>query len=494
MQNDFNKKIEISTFLLQMQTLFIKYDFTELNIKHIYKKLVTIGIPQNDQNEKISDIFNFIQEKHKFNEKMKVFVAPYWKYFCQFKSQKSNQIHLMNPIKLYIPLKRKNIEYSVQKIFAYINENNIEHASKLASDVRVDDLVIRVSKKEDAEKIINFINNDEELKQNMYDPNPFCINDGKVGLAMDRSLSYNDVLAKYIFYYIKESTNNKTIVSYEGLKYFIDRNLFQLKSKIDLSEQIKLFDQDKLDALPLYLQNLEEITTLISQNLEFANKEALYKEFEKTNSEYYNIEQSQEYGEFDYIEMGIENNKLLKDIITTMSEKYGEIATKKNIKLYRDTRDIEYITKTNNLRNKVAESKTFQTYINYIDLEREINLLMPKKTNTTEIKLSKESILENICKETYMAFQTPERAYSGTIQVASALIHITSGNYNRITRTNNARQLAKENIKPEEVKELVMKSLEKNGYIIENEVDLYQLYATHIEYLCNNNEVKKGRV
>lgn len=491
MQNNFNKKIEISTFLLQMQTLFIKYDFNQSNIKHIYKKIVTLGIPQNDQKEKISTTFNLIQTNNKFNEKMNVFVAPYWKYFCQFKSHNFNKNYPINPIKIYIPLKRENIEISIQKIFDFINENNIEHTSKLASDVRVDDLVIRVTKKEDADKIIDFINKNEEL--NLYNPNPFCITDGKVGLTMDRGLSYNDILSKYIFYYLKEATKSKTIASYEGLKYFLERSLYQLKSKIDISEQIKFFEQDELDNLPVMLQNLEEITSIIIKNLDFATKKDLYEEFDKINSEQYNEKQSQEYGKFDYIKMGAENNQLLKEIIETMVEKYGEISTKKNILLYRDTRDIGYITKTNDLRKKVAESKTFQTYINYIDLEQKINSLMPKKIELSEVKLSKESILEYICKETYIAFQTPEKLNSGTIQVASALIHMSNGNYNRITRTNNARMLAKENISPEEVKFLVEKILEANGYIIENEVDLYQLYATHIEYLCNNDKMKRGR-
>ena len=39
-------------------------------------------------------------------------------------------------------------------------------------------------------------------------------------------------------------------------------------------------------------------------------------------------------------------------------------------------------------------------------------------------------------------------------------------------------------------KDIIIKSLENSGYIIENETDLYELYATHIEYLCNN-EIKE---
>jgi len=495
MENNFRKKIEMNTFLTQMQTLFIKNNLTESDIKRIYAHLVTVGIPEREKRQDLSDAFNILQNYNQNNEKMKVFVANHWKYFCQFVSKNSNKAFGMNPIKLYIPLKKQNIERNVQKIFDFINENNIEHLSKLARETRVDDLVIRVMNKEDADKIINFVNNDLELTNDMYEPNPFCITEGKVGLAMDRSLSYNDTVAKYIFHYVKEETERKNIVSYEGFVNYIQRNLHSLKTKKDLSEQINKFaDNEDLYKLPTYLQNLEEVTTVILKNLEGQPKEVLYQEFEKQNSMEYLESQANEYDEFDYTKMYTENNRLLQQVVTTMNEKYGEHIARINIKKYKETGYSGVITRTNNLRDIVDNSKTFRTYLGLINIDREIDILLPKRNEDSvlEAKPSKEMMLEISCKETYL--RAVERDYDGQNQVAMALINASKyGDYQWFTRTNNARSQVQENISPEEFEDIIRRSLEANGYIIENDIDLYELYANHIDYLCNNNEVKRGR-
>lgn len=500
MIDNFEKKLDITTFLLQMQTLFAKYNFDDSNIRNIYKHLATYGIPSEEKTKKLSEYFEKFQEENKDNPKMEVFVAEYWKYFCQFKSKQYAEVINKNPIKLYIPLKKENIEYSIKKIFEFINENDIAHVSKLATDVRVDDLVVRVGNKEDAEKIINYINNNKEITENMYNPNPFCINEGNVGLAMDRRLSYNDIVSRYVYYYLKEEVNNKNIASYDGFKQFVTKNLAQLKSKENLAEQIKKYTQtEHLENLPLFLQNFEEITVLILKNLEGQSKEELYEYFYTINTPEYNEQKKAEYSDFEYKKMNLENSMLLKEIIIVMYKKYGEYITRNNLKSYKEKGGIEKITKTNNLRERVEQSKTFRTYINYIDLDKEIDILMSQNNlnqeniNKTEDNLSKETLLEMICKETYLTCQTKEREYMGKEQVATALVSMKFSNYRYITRTNNARKIAEENIKPQEVEEIMKNTLEKNGYIIENEIDLYHLYATHIEYICNNKEMGRGR-
>lgn len=495
MENNFRKKIEINTFLTQMQTLFIKYNLTERDVKSIYAHLVTVGIPEREKKQDLSESFDILQNYNQNNEKMNVFVAPNWRCFCQFVSKNANKAFGINPIKLYIPLKKQNIENNVQRIFDFINQNNIEHRSKLARQTRVDNLVIRVLNKEDADKIINFVNNDLELTKDMYEPNPFCINEGKVGLAMDRSLSYNDTVSKYILNYIKEETERKNIVSYQGFVNYVQRNLYKLKAKQDLSEYINKFaNNEQLYELPTYLQNLEEITTIILKNLEGQPKKSLYQEFERQNSQEYLEKQANEYYEFDYTKMYTENNALLQNIITTMVRKYGEHGTRINLKRYKETGDSGVITRTNNLREIVENSKTFRTYLGLINIDREFDILMPKRNEdlVLETKLSKEAILEMACKETYLRAQKID--YDGQSQVAMALINASKNkDYQWFTRTNNARRQIQENIAPDQIEEVIRKSLEANGYIIENDVDLYELYATHIDYLCNNSEVKRGR-
>lgn len=483
------KKVEISTFLLQMQSLFIKHNFSNRNLKHIYKKVVTEGVSAKEVNMDLSDVFNAECERNRDNSKLYVFVSPGWRYFCQYRSSVLDGTFSTNPIKLYLPLKGENIQNSLKKIFDFITDNGIVHYSKLARDVRNDDLVIRVLSKEDADKIIEFVNSDPELTKDMYNPNPFCINQGKVGLAMDYRLSYNEVISKYLFYYLKEATLNNEIANYESFKFFIQRNLQALYDKDDLSEQIRNYAMNNLDDLPNFLQGLEEITEIILLNLEGGSKDQLYDKFKERNS----LEFKRDgYKDFSYSNLFVSDADLFKDIITTMYYKYGEYATKENLREFKSLNDLSRITRSNNLRERVMASPTFRTYISFISIDEEMNLLFPKKGNLFEERVSKDSILEYVCKQTYLASQTEERHYTGKIQVASSLIYMKNHVYDRVTRTNNARRIAKDNIEPNEVDDLIRKTLEKNGYIIENDYDLYNLYATHIEYLCNSENKMLG--
>ena len=158
---------------------------------------------------------------------------------------------------------------------------------------------------------------------------------------------------------------------------------------------------------------------------------------------------------------------------------------------YKNNGELNYITRANGLREKVEASESFRTYLSLIDIDKEMMLIIPKKNN--EVETSKESIMEDIFKSTYISCQTEEKGFCGKKQVVRALIRIKCDDYNCVTRTNNARALAQEKIKPEEVERIIMNTLESNGYIIENEIDLYELYATHIEHLCERGRqyVKK---
>jgi len=487
MDNNLYKQLKIDSFLKQIQLLS---QTNKIDERQIYVQLINHGIPEIERRQNVSGVFRELQLLNLYNEKMDVFVASNWKYFLQFVSKNVRKSYHLNPIKIYIPLKYENMEKSVQRIFAFINKNNIEHCSKLASEVRVDDLVIRVYSKEDADKIINYINSDEELTKNMYNPNPFSIETGKVGLTMDRILSYNSTLAKYINSYINKVNSENLFASYDGFKYFLSEQLQALKSKEDLSNFIKMAESKNIKRLPQFLQTLEEITNVIIKVMNCEPRESLYRYFEEVNLENYNVEKYREYHNYDYATLMNENYTLLKNVVNAIAMKYGYSTAKLALVTYKNTGDVNYITRTNNARDMITSSKTFKTFLNIIDLDKEFERLMPE-IKESQSNPSKERILEEICKSTYLSCQTPERGYCGKRQIARSLIRMQANDYNCITRTNNARKMAQEHIRPEEIKNIIKQSLEASGYIIENEADLYELYATHIEYLCNN-KVKEG--
>lgn len=482
-------KLKIDLFLKQIQLLSKLHG--KIGPKHIYYQLTEQNIPEQEIRQDLSEVFDSLIETNRNNPQMDVFVAGNWSYFCQFKSSEAWRAYETSAIKMYIPLKKENMQSSIQKIFDFINENNIHHCSRLARETRIDDLVIRVFSKEDADKIASFINNDNELVNNTYEVNPFTITDGNVGLAMDRILSYNDTLARYIYEYINRINDNNQIASVTSFKEFLQENLRQMKEKGDLSLQIKMCTGNNFNRLPLFLQTVEEITSLLIKVVDGSPKEALYEEFERINNPNYNKGQQNNYRDFEYVEMENSNKALLSELFRTMSLKYGPVRTITTLKEYALTGDANFITRERDLRNRIQSSTTFRTYVNSFNLEEYLKkqIQAPRQ----EVAPSKESILEEVCKQTYLSCQTEERKFSGKIQVAHLLIQAIANNYNCITRTNNARGMMKENIKPEEIKKLIKKTLEDNGYIIENETDLYELYATHIEHICQTQERTRGR-
>lgn len=482
-----NKQEKIDLFLKQISLLSQNY---HIDSNQIYLQLINQGISNEEREKDISSLFPKIEKENNKKGKLFVFNQGYW---CQLYGANSSYILDMNPIKLYISLKSNNIDKSVKKIFDFIKKNKMPNVSKLAKNLRVDNLVIRVETTEDARKIIDFVNNDKELQENTNEPNPFCITEGKVAIAMDRALSYNSILSKYIYNYISETNYRNKTASYEDFKEYMNMELLNIKSETDLSNQVYIAQnaREGYNNITEIMKSIEEITYVINYVLNGNTKEDLFNYFEIINTDRYNREKQDLYIEFESERLA-KNKYLLTEIIDTMVKRYGIDFTKKSLTEYRNIGNIYNITRQNNLREKVKDSKTFITYINMIDLDYEIEKNKPKLNSEqqNDIKTTKEMILEFVCKETYQVFETEDRFYSGKIQVESLLKSIKENNYRYITNKNNARMIAKQNIRPEEVENLVKKYLEVNGYIISNEDDLYKLYAEHIEYLCSNT---KGR-
>ncbi len=180
---------------------------------------------------------------------------------------------------------------------------------------------------------------------------------------------------------------------------------------------------------------------------------------------------------------------LLLEIINTMINKYGNLGAKNAILKYKKDKKIEYITREKDLRKKIKESTSFNNYIDSISTE-DLEILINSKTkedqeqdieiNSKEKTIDKILLLEDISKETYKSALNSNA--DGEKQVAISLIKLSNGQYEYITRSNDARTIAKENISSDEVEDLVKTTLENEGYIIENDIDMYYLYANRIKY------------
>lgn len=156
----------------------------------------------NIENKKINHYFDRWIKRFAEHKNISVFVDNNWRYFCQFVNYDDNTYDKL--IKLYIPLKEECIYKGANLIFDYLERIGIKHLSKIGSDQRNDDIVIRVNSVNDAKTIINFVKDNKFLKKALLPTNPFTFNQDGVGLALDGDLSYNSELSKMLYRYISD--------------------------------------------------------------------------------------------------------------------------------------------------------------------------------------------------------------------------------------------------------------------------------------------------
>ena len=159
---------------------------------------------------------------------------PKWQYFCQFISQKPNEDLTKNPnhIKLYIPLDAKHIYRGVDKIFNFLSSQNISHISKVDSNIRNDDIVIRLTNLDDAKKLIN----STYLQEGLMPPNPFLYQEGGIAMTCDGTLSFSNALSCMLTEYIKQKNTNHQLDSINVYDFYsfvnsLYQNLYQSYSK-----------------------------------------------------------------------------------------------------------------------------------------------------------------------------------------------------------------------------------------------------------------------
>ncbi len=275
------------------------------------------------ENKSLKEYRKEIEEKLSSKANISYWGGPTKDYFMNFRSNNCSGTSY-DQVKLYIPLNGENVVTIVTKIFDFIYDNNIEHLSKISSNTRVDDFVIRVSNIDDAKKIIDFINNDDEICAGLFKYTiPFDVKCGRVSLGYDAFKSFHCDVADYIDAYRKRAYEKEEHLSLEGFKSYMN-NLYKTKykpadSKYDdhLSGIESKFDFTTIYSAKhfkgnfhTYQLNTLNIMKLIMNNLEGNNTFEDY-------IDYYNMLKSDSYKN--------EANKLIKNMYEISKEgKYFE--------------------------------------------------------------------------------------------------------------------------------------------------------------------------
>lgn len=137
-------------------------------------------------------------------------------------SDKDYRQAMQTSIKMYVAIDLEKLPLVCAKVFEFMIKEHIVMSSKLSMNMRNDALVIRVAKREEALRVMDFLNKLNYKPK--VKPNPFTFEaNSKVSLAMDGNLSYNSTLAKLMTEYLKykRAGNRLSDVSEENFRNYV---------------------------------------------------------------------------------------------------------------------------------------------------------------------------------------------------------------------------------------------------------------------------------
>ena len=217
---------EIDSFLKNYAELIKQNPEREFGISFWYAQLSGYGYTneeyKTDIRDKWDDLINYfkIDPNRPANQNLNVYNDNSQIHFLQFASaQKSppNEIY-----KMYISFDKEHIGPAAKLIFDFVRNNGMESHSKLSDTLRCDSIVMRIKGEDNVVKLLDFINSNDYLVRNARVTNPFILRAGKVGIAYDAYLSYNNTLSEvlYNYFYMKRSSNLLETVCYKDFAIY----------------------------------------------------------------------------------------------------------------------------------------------------------------------------------------------------------------------------------------------------------------------------------
>ena len=455
-----NDKERIEEFL-KLIRIISKNDIITNNL--VYANVTRLGTDVKKTIE-IDNNFNKWINDFKDRENIKVFVDPECSYFCQFTNYTGNESY-DKMIKMYIPVNDEYIYETANKIFNYMANNNIKHASMIGSHVRMDDIVIRVFNMEDALKIQKFIMNDKYIKDGLMKPNPFTYGNGMISYAWDGHLSFNMVLSSYVAGYINylKSMNKLDNVNYQDFINYIN-NVISKLDKPSLLNNLKIdIDEDSAYNISDY----EKISKMLLKGLTSKDKDV--------DDFYYNYNRIVLGYTYDLDDTAyIKSCQVVFDnIYKLMVEMYGYESTDKRITSFMISNNYNYFTRKNNIRKFMVDNKISP------------KVLLMLLSNMKE-KIEHEKILEGATYNTYNKYDYE--------QTKTAIEEAIKGNYKYFTNEMNDRTRMNNIINKDEIKGLIIYTLLRNGYSVNDVISFDNtLIDKYIDNIIDNKKINKHR-
>lgn len=259
------KKDRQTLFLNYIRDIYLQNHNLQINEDTIYKELTSF-YEENGQRKRINNNGLLLNVQQRLSNQ---FGPNFGKggYFWLYENRGNLRDRdfynkLYDSIKIYVSTDAENLCEITTKIIKYMQKENIITQSKVAKAMRSDVLVLRVSTKEEALKVTNYINS-LNYKSKIR-PNPFTLEEGKVNITKDGTLSYNSTLCKLISNYLLHvRANNKLAnITIEDLSTYTTRTINKLKGPYK-KELLELYE---INSEREYM-DLVMVLNLISKNL-----------------------------------------------------------------------------------------------------------------------------------------------------------------------------------------------------------------------------------
>ncbi len=217
---------DMEEFIRKSYTMYQKMKDKGFSSNNLYFLLVKNDIDKNYHDYKKEFIkINNLFEKYRVNCDIKRNNNFLYINYDNFKSDSCN-------IRLYIPNFSKKFSENINKIFLYLKEKRINFKMKISPYLKKDGVLLMLDSVSDVKTIINYINS---LLFDFSSTNYFLIKKDNIGISMDSKYSYNRVISKTLFDYIKKEEFVNTKNYLEGFNSYVFK-LF----KEENDEELKL--------------------------------------------------------------------------------------------------------------------------------------------------------------------------------------------------------------------------------------------------------------
>lgn len=487
-----NKYQQINDILLFFKQLVKEnpnIDLNSLEYKDIaYKNITRFGVRQSEVPIDISQLNYFNAWVNNFSSinDINCFWDPRWAYFCQFTNGEEIQTDY---IKMYIPLDLNHLYNGANMIFEFMAKNKIIHQSKIAKNIRFDDIVIRVTNKEDALKIADFVKNNKYIQDGLIKENPFTYSKDGISYACDGRISYNSTICDFINKYIMSKKNDLDSVNVSDFYNYI-LNYYEkvFEEPYNIQQLMNDFNLDMNMASSVFLNYKQVIALILKTSNPNFSFDDFINHFEACNNNlninYLKITKIDN----TYTEEQLEN--LFYETITKMSIKYGKYNALETFNNYLQTGIPTNITRLDNLRDRVINSN-LRNYITKILQFKGISLeqYYYQLSSTLTGRVDKEQIIIDAVVETFNKYKEeyPENTYEIKNQLTSSLKNVVyAHSYMGFTRQNNARKNMIEHILPNDILAILNKYYGMEQGIL-NEEQMHQFFNMYVENIVDLN-------